>query len=120
MAKGSNQLAKSLADRREMMSDVFLNLTFHADSGHGWLAVPMSYLRDWELVSKITPYSYKSKDGETAYLEEDMDAATFVNEAIRRGQAIKVSRVHDGDHSFIRGLERMWPEQQPARVWSLC
>lgn len=49
---------------------------FHADPGHGWLAVKKSELVYLDVLEKITPYSYMK--GDTVYLEEDLDAATFM------------------------------------------
>lgn len=49
---------------------------FHTDPGHGWLAVKKSELVFLDVLEKITPYSYMK--GDTVYLEEDMDAATFM------------------------------------------
>jgi hypothetical protein len=51
---------------------------FYSDPGHGWLRVKMQELRDLGIMDKITFYSYMSKDGKYAYLEEDVDADTFI------------------------------------------
>lgn len=50
---------------------------FHSDSGHGWLAVPLSLLKGLGIEKKITRCSYMR--GKTAYLEEDLDAGLFLN-----------------------------------------
>ena len=47
----------------------------HTDPGHGWLAVRRKELVELGIADKITRYSYVK--GETAYLEEDCDLATF-------------------------------------------
>jgi len=46
-----------------------------SDPGHGWLVVPRADV----LASgaEISPYSFLSLDGRTAYLEEDVDAPAF-------------------------------------------
>ena len=49
------------------------------DPSHGWLKVPIMDLVDLNLMDKLTIYSYRSRSGETAYLEEDLDAMTFMN-----------------------------------------
>ena len=49
----------------------------HTDPGHGWLAVRRKELVELGIADKITSYSYVK--GETAYLEEDCDLATFFN-----------------------------------------
>lgn len=51
-------------------------LVFHADGGHGWLAVKMQALIDLGILESISPFSYMK--GSTVYLEEDMDAGTFI------------------------------------------
>lgn len=50
---------------------------FHSDAGHGWVAVRIADLIALDLINKITPYSFMN--GGTAYLEEDVDAGTFLN-----------------------------------------
>ena len=50
---------------------------FHHDSGHGWLAVKIVYLKQLGIHDKISQYSYKR--GKTAYLEEDCDAMIFID-----------------------------------------
>jgi len=50
---------------------------FHADAGHGWLAVKRRLLFDLGVAEKITSYSYQK--GQTVYLEEDCDASTFLD-----------------------------------------
>jgi hypothetical protein len=51
---------------------------FMHDPGHGWLAVPMAELRALDLANCISSYSYISRDGLTAYLEEDSDCVPFM------------------------------------------
>ena len=46
------------------------------DPGHGWLAVPVKHLGILDIANKITSCSYKK--GNTTYLEEDCDLATFL------------------------------------------
>jgi hypothetical protein len=49
---------------------------FHIDPGHGWLEVPMAELEELGIADHISSCSYR--DGDTAYLEEDCDFATFL------------------------------------------
>jgi hypothetical protein len=49
------------------------------DPGHGWLVVPMEDVHTAGCAEQITAYSYQSRDGQTAYLEEDCDAGTFID-----------------------------------------
>jgi hypothetical protein len=47
------------------------------DPGHGWIKTPVSLLLELKIASDISSYSYY-KNG-FAYLEEDCDAAKFMN-----------------------------------------
>jgi hypothetical protein len=48
----------------------------YTDPGHGWVKVPVSLLDTLGITDKITRFSYRR--GAYAYLEEDLDADTFV------------------------------------------
>jgi hypothetical protein len=52
------------------------------DPGHGWLIVDMDELTKLGIKDKISSYSYH-KDG-TAYLEEDCDAAIYIEAVIEQ------------------------------------
>ncbi len=54
-----------------------MKLNYYTDAGHGWIAVKRKLLDDLGLSNKITPFSYMK--GQTVYLEEDQDAALFLN-----------------------------------------
>ncbi|WP_130855568.1 hypothetical protein [Olivibacter jilunii] len=85
--------------------------TFHEDPGHGWLEVPYQTIVDLGIQADITGYSYR-QDGR-AYLEEDLDAATFImayNRATGRNEddwtyfnSLAKTLVHNG-WCFIRNL----------------
>lgn len=78
-------------------------LTFWSDPGHGWLVVPVRELASLGISGAISPYSYVSYDGETAYLEEDCDAGVYLNSL----RAAGVDFVFDEKYSeniFIREL----------------
>jgi len=47
------------------------------DAGHAWLAVKEKELIELNIQDKITDFSFHK--GATVYLEEDSDAATFIN-----------------------------------------
>jgi hypothetical protein len=70
--------------------------TFHSDPGHAWLEVPLSLIRSLDIMDKITPYSYKTK--EKAYLEEDFDAITFIK------AYLKSVGKEDNDYGFFKTL----------------
>ena len=75
---------------------------YHQDPGHGWIQVTLDELKQAGVLHSITPYSYIDLRNEIAYLEEDCDAATFVNAAgITRDQIEDV--YHRGD-CYIRRL----------------
>ena len=50
--------------------------THYEDNGHGWIAVKLTELDELGIADKISAYSYLR--GHTAYLEEDMDAGTWI------------------------------------------
>ncbi len=73
---------------------------FHSDAGHGWLAVPMVEVKSSGI--KVSQYSYH-RNG-IAYLEEDLDAPTFMNKVGLTND--NVSEINDGDYSPIRDFSR--------------
>jgi len=50
----------------------------HTDAGHGWVEVPMAEVNKLGIASQISTCSYQSKDGKTAYLEEDCDMSLYL------------------------------------------
>ena len=76
--------------------------TFHTDPGHGWLAVATSEIEALNI--PVTPFSYVSPDGLTYYLEEDLDAGTFL--ALRKKLAIpfEIVETHTNASHWIRNL----------------
>ena len=48
----------------------------YIDPGHAWLRVPLSELRRLSLLSQISSYSFINN--EWVYLEEDQDAALYL------------------------------------------
>ena len=54
-----------------------MKFKFYSDPGHGWLAVKRDLLVKYDLLSKISSYSYQR--GKTVYLEEDCDAAVLID-----------------------------------------
>jgi hypothetical protein len=55
-----------------------MKYTFYTDPGHGWLKVSMGDLKSLGIENAISGCSYVSRNGRFAYLEEDMDAGTFM------------------------------------------
>ena len=87
------------------------------DSGHGWIAIPLATLRalgfrvagagdQWPYAGRvISTYSYV-KDG-MAYLEEDADAAAYLEALDAKGIARpKINPVYVGDHIGVKGNPR--------------
>lgn len=85
-----------------------LPFTFHADAGHGWLEVPRSLLVHLGIDRDITGYSYMN--GNSAYLEEDLDASRFF-EAYKShyGHAPEVLDAPHVNHSKIRNYQSFAP-----------
>lgn len=50
---------------------------FYSDPSHGWLKVRISHLKVLGILGAITGYSYRT--GDDVYLEENMDATTYIN-----------------------------------------
>ena len=63
--------------RNEITALNITSFTFYEDPGHGWLEVPAKLLSLLQIESEITSYSYISRNGLYAYLEEDCDVSTF-------------------------------------------
>ena len=87
---------------------------FHSDAGHGWLQVSYQDLIVLDLLSVISGCSYRN--GDKVYLEEDMDAGSYINAIFgdyNGRQADEVAKFEywrdlmttkNMDHSFIRNL----------------
>ena len=83
-----------------------LKLTHYSDAGHGWIAVKRTVLIQLGIADKISQYSYQSKTGSTAYLEEDSDASKLVNALKAQGIDFAIDHVDNGDRSRIRSMPR--------------
>jgi len=80
-------------------------ITFHIDPGHGWLEVPVKELRRLKILDRISPYSFVSRDGRTAYLEEDCDASLYVQAAGLEWSGVQER--FSNEESPIRDLPRL-------------
>ena len=79
---------------------------FHSDPGHGWLEVSREELAMLHIDDAISAYSYQS--GDKVYLEEDCDAALFINAKENLGIKVQLQEHSvDGD-SFVRTLPRYY------------
>ena len=80
-----------------------LAFTFHSDPGHGWIAVPIELAHEMQLRPSRCSYV----DEIFYYLEEDNDAARFVDAYIDRfGVKPEFKEQHTNRASFIRSLAR--------------
>lgn len=77
-----------------------LHVRKYEDPAHGWLAVPIQWLRQFGIESQVSACSYRR--GSTAYLEEDCDAPLFRKAAESHGFRLFVDYKHTNDSSPIR------------------
>ena len=80
-----------------------MKFRFISDPGHGWMEVPMELITLLGIGDKITPYSYRK--GNQVYLEQDCDAALFVQTARAQGIAVDYEDVYQ-DPTPIRHYQR--------------
>lgn len=77
---------------------------FLTDPGHGWLAVEMRELTELGIADRISKYSYQTRDGLVAYLEEDCDMPTYMEAQIARGVTVNFREEHTDKDSPVRRL----------------
>ena len=83
-------------------------IKYYSDPAHGWYAVKRTVLDQFNVADKITPYSYQN--GQTVYLEEDMDGYTLIH-ALRNAN-VKYEIV-DGSHTNKRSPIRSYKSYAP-------
>lgn len=79
----------------------------YSDPGHGWVAVKRELIEHFDLLEKISEFSYQK--GHTVYLEEDIDAPTVLDELTRRGLKWKTETIIHDNRSSIRTYSRYVP-----------
>lgn len=80
------------------------NYKFHADAGHGWLAVKVEELCRLGIEYDISQFSYIK--GKTAYLEEDCDLARFMIAKESVGEPVYFAdSVNRSNYSPIRSYD---------------
>ena len=87
-------------------------LHWYNDAGHGWLAVSVRDLLDSGIAPDISRYSYHDRQTAMVYLEEDCDAARYLDSlgfSLAEAEAISTDEHVNGD-SFIRRLDQFTPE----------
>lgn len=78
-----------------------MTFNFYFDAGHGWLEVPMSQAAAVGLdEGDFTAYSYRQ--GNTLYLEEDLDAMIFVRAWEAEQGRFAARDIDHGSYSEIR------------------
>jgi hypothetical protein len=89
-----------------------MKYAFYSDPAHGWLKVSIEELKQLDICSKITAFSYITADRKYAYLEEDQDAETFFAAALAADwfenfNAIRrcTQQFTTNSSSFIRNLD---------------
>lgn len=92
------------------MSELSAELTFIIDPGHGWLKVPIGELAALGIAGQITMYSFV--DGRFVYLEEDLDAGTYLNARREQGHPEPVL-VDEYVRYFDRDRRRYEPPERP-------
>lgn len=80
------------------------------DGGHGWLSVGAAELIRLGIEHKISSFSYVK--GNTVYLEEDCDAAVFINAKQALGEEVKTRM---GKH-WDRWPGRSYPSYSASTV----
>ena len=76
---------------------------FISDSGHGWLKVRHSELKELGIQDKISSYSYSN--GVWAYLEEDCDVDVLIN-AIGGIDKLDIRVDYIDGHCYVREYNR--------------
>ena len=77
------------------------SLRWFEDPGHSWLRVPLDYIVQLGITDKITNGS--TIRGRHAYLEEDSDAAVFINGAKEAGfKVMKIPTTYTDNYSKVQ------------------
>lgn len=80
-----------------------MNLVFHSDAGHGWLAIKEQKLKDIGVYEMVSGYSYRK--GKTVYLEEDCDAPLAIGRLEELGIPFTIKRGAYQERSNIRSYD---------------
>ena len=90
-------------------------LTYYTDPGHGWLAVDRADLDALDIAHKITRYSHEK--GTRVYLEEDLDAMTYLEAARAAGWRVTTRTNNEArNDSKIRSFAHYQPRITPAAL----
>lgn len=86
------------------MSPSEVTIKFYSDAGHGWGAVKRGLIDTLGIADKISGYSYQN--GNTVYLEEDLDLTTLTKALTLSGGTVKFIEKHTNGRSPIRSYDR--------------
>lgn len=82
--------------------------TFVTDAGHGWLQVPLTeFINSLKHGKGYSSCSYANPKTGFVYLEEDLDASTFIQYLKDRGEEFKFTEVSHGNTSWVRNLPNL-------------
>lgn len=81
-----------------------MQLNFYADPGHGWLQCSRLVARELGFIDKISSFSYQH--GDELFLEEDCDAALYINALKARGVEFEFKDFDSNTDSRIRSYAR--------------
>jgi len=82
-------------------------LTFFTDPGHGWLRVPVEFLKTVGL--KTTDFSgYSYRYAGMVYLEEDCDAPRFLTACKAQNVVPVIQEDNTNNDSFVRNLPSIY------------
>ena len=82
--------------------------TCHNDPYHGWLQVSAQDLREAGLAQEdFSRYNISYRDGDTFYLEEDLDAGKFLVALRSKGIKYQIDDVFTDSESPIRAMQRI-------------
>ena len=70
---------------------------WHADAGHAWLEVPMQYLKDLNILDKITDYDIKYDKSLKEVLEFMYSQDVRSNEVSRKSIVAIIGTAENGD-----------------------
>ena len=87
------------------MNNTNKTYNFVQDFGHGWVEVPLKDVKQSGVLKDITLYSYKNN--KYAYLEEDLDAQTFLLAMESKGYTITLNNKHIEDFETVINKRRL-------------
>lgn len=90
-------------------------LTFYTDPSHGWLEVTRADLDALDIAHQISRYSYERAD--RVYLEEDLDAARYLDAAKAAGWILNMTEKNEPHNdSPVTAFARYQPRITPAAL----